>query len=171
MPTSSTPSRTSKLIRCSSNKSNRLNLLEARRPEEVGKTDNPNFFLYHKMLRHPTKSFYIFKDILQVLIDAEVLKLCLERKKVTANMMSFFSLGYAFNASQSGSHPKRRVINTDPHHQREKGPISVPTPQGEIMWVHPDLMESQQWTTLPTGSPKVKKKLHLVMWCVLSPGK
>jgi len=38
------------------NKSNRLKLPEARRPEEVGKTDNPNYCLYHRMLGHPTKS-------------------------------------------------------------------------------------------------------------------
>ena len=38
-------------------------------------TDNPNYCLYHRMLGHPTKSYYIFKDILQALIDAKVLKL------------------------------------------------------------------------------------------------
>jgi len=57
------------------NKSNRLKLSEARCPEEVSKTDNPNNCLYHRMLGHPTKSCYILKDILQALIDAEVLKL------------------------------------------------------------------------------------------------
>jgi len=71
------------------NKSNRLKLPEARRPEEVSKTDNPNYYLYHRMLGHPTKSCYIFKDILQDLIDAEVLKLRPEQKKVMANMTSF----------------------------------------------------------------------------------
>ena len=68
------------------NKSNRLKLSEARRPEEVGKTDNPNYCLYYRILGHPTKSCYIFKDIFQPLIDVEVLKLCPEQKKVTANM-------------------------------------------------------------------------------------
>ena len=63
-------------------KSNKLKLTEARRPEEVGKTDNPSYYLYHRMLGHPTKNCYIFKDILQVLIDAEVLKLRPEQKKV-----------------------------------------------------------------------------------------
>ena len=63
------------------NKSNRLKLPKARRPEEVGKTDNPNYCLYHRMLGHPNKSCYIFKDILQVLIDAEVLKLRPEQRK------------------------------------------------------------------------------------------
>jgi len=76
------------------NKSNRLKLPKARRPEEVGKTDNPNYCLYHRMLRHPTKSCYNFKDILQALIDAEVLKLRPEQKKVTANMTSFLQFGY-----------------------------------------------------------------------------
>jgi len=75
------------------NKSNRLKLPEARRPEEVGKTDNPNYCLYHRMLGHPTKSCYIFKDILQALIDAEVLKLRLEQKKMTANMTSSLQFG------------------------------------------------------------------------------
>ena len=42
-------------------KSNRLKLPEARRPEEVGKTDNPNYYLYHRMMGHPTKSCYISK--------------------------------------------------------------------------------------------------------------
>ena len=57
------------------NKSNILKLPEIRHPGEVSKTDNPNYCLYHRILGHPTKSCYIFKDILQALIDAEVLKL------------------------------------------------------------------------------------------------
>jgi len=75
------------------NKSKRLKLPEARRPEEVGKSDNPNYCLYHRMLGHPTKSCYVFKDILQALLDAEVLKLRREQKKVTANMTSFLMFG------------------------------------------------------------------------------
>ena len=39
------------------------------------------------------------------------------------------------------------MVNIDPHHQREKGLVPVLTPQGEIMWVHPDLVEGQQWIT------------------------
>ena len=37
------------------NKSNRLKLSEVRRPEEVGKTDNPNY-LYHRMLGTPLRA-------------------------------------------------------------------------------------------------------------------
>ena len=94
------------------------------------------------MLGHPTKSCYVFKDILQALIDAEVLKLHPEQKKVTANMTSFLQFRKQPPAP-SGVVPipkgELRMINTDPHHQQEKG--LIPTPQGEIMWVHPDLVE------------------------------
>ena len=56
-------------------KSKKLKLPEVRHLEEVGKTDDPNYYLYHRMLGHPFKNCYIFKDVLQALIDAEVLKL------------------------------------------------------------------------------------------------
>jgi len=36
-----------------------------------------------------------------------------------------------------------RMINTDLHHQLEKGLVPIPTPQEEIVWVHPDLVEGQ----------------------------
>ena len=50
------------------------------------------------------------------------------------------------------------MINVDPHHQQEKGLVPVPTPQGEVMWVHPDLMDGQQWTTVTSRRSKGKAK-------------
>ena len=73
-------------------KSNKLKLSELRCPEEVGRTEDPNYCLYHKMLGHPTKNCYIFKDVLQTLIDAEVLKLRSEQKKVTPNSYLTYSI-------------------------------------------------------------------------------
>ena len=70
-------------------KSKKLKLPEARRPKEVGKTDDSNYYLYYMMVRHSTKNCYTFKDVLQTLIDVEVLKLRSEQKKVMANMTSF----------------------------------------------------------------------------------
>jgi len=129
--------------------SNRLRHLEARHPEDVGKTDDPNYYLYHRMLGHPTKSYYIFKDVLQVLIDVKVLKPYPEQKKVTANMtaMTPLQFGRGLPPASIGILPipkgKLRVINADSHHQEEKGLVTVPPPQGEIMWVHPNLIQSQ----------------------------
>jgi len=54
---------------------------------------------------------------------------------------------------------KLRVINIDPHNQREKGLIPVPTPQWETMWVHPNIVESQQWTTVKSWKSKGKARV------------
>ena len=51
-----------------------------------------------------------------------------------------------------------RVINTDPNNQREKDLISIPTPRGETMWVHLDIVESQQWMTVTKKKSKGKAK-------------
>ena len=103
------------------NKSNKLKLSEA--PEEVAKTDDPNYYLYHRMLGNPINSCYIFKDVLQALIDAYILKLCPEQKKETANMTSL-QLGRDLSPVPTGvvSIPKGelRVINTDPPTRRKK---------------------------------------------------
>ena len=53
---------------------------------------------------------------------------------------------------------KLRVSNTDPHNQREKDLIPVPTSLGETMWVHPDIVKSQQWMTVTSRKSKGKAR-------------
>ena len=50
------------------------------------------------------------------------------------------------------------MVNTDPYQQQEKGLVPVFTPHGEVMWVHPDLMDGQQWTTVTSRKSKGKAK-------------
>jgi len=51
-----------------------------------------------------------------------------------------------------------KVINTDPHKHRGKGLIPVPTLRRETMWVHPDIVQSQQWMTVTSKKSKGKTK-------------
>ena len=37
------------------NRGNKMKLPEPKNPEEVGKTDDPRYCLYHRELGHPTK--------------------------------------------------------------------------------------------------------------------
>ena len=97
------------------------------------------------MLWHSTKNCYIFKDVLQDLIDVNVLKLRPEPKKVMTNMTSL-QFGKELPSVPARVVPilkeKLRVINTDPHNKKEKGFVPVPTPRGEIMWIYPEIIES-----------------------------
>jgi len=116
------------------------------------------------MLRHPTNNSYVFKDVLQALINAEVLKLCPEQKKVTANMTATSPIKFGRNLplAPTGVVPiskgKLRVINHDPHNQREKDLIPVLTPLEGTMWVHLDIVKSQQWMTVTNRKSKGKAK-------------
>jgi len=131
-------------------KSNKFKLLEARRPKEAGKTNDPSYCLYHKMRGHPTKNCYIFKDVLQVLIKAEMLKFRPEQKKVTTYMTTISPLQFSQDLPQAPTRVvpiprgELRMININSHTQKEKSLVLVPTPRGETMWVHPDIVESQQ---------------------------
>ena len=40
-----------------------------------------------------------------------------------------------------------KMVNDDPHGQRQKGLVPHTAPNGEILWVHPDLIEDEQWAT------------------------
>ena len=65
-----------------------MKLPDARRPNEIGHTNDPKYCLYHMMIHHPTDKCYVLKDRIQALVDAEVLTLKTEQKKVTANMVT-----------------------------------------------------------------------------------
>ena len=51
------------------------------------------------------------------------------------------------------------MLNADLHHRREKGLVPIPTPKGETMWVHPDLVEGWQWTTITNRKSRGKAKV------------
>jgi len=111
------------------------------------------------MVEHPTTSCYIFKDVIQALIDADLLRLRPEQKKVIANMTSpQFGKDLPSVPARVVSIPKGElnVINIDSHHKEEKGLVHVSAPRGEIMWVHTDIIQSQQWTTVTRRKSKGK---------------
>jgi len=43
-------------------KGNKLKLPEVRRPNEVGRTNDPNYCLFHRMVHHPTHKCFVLKD-------------------------------------------------------------------------------------------------------------
>jgi len=69
-------------------KGNKLKLSDARRPNEIGRTNDPKYCLFHRMVHHPIDKCFVLKDRIQALVDAGVLTLKSEQKKVTANMVT-----------------------------------------------------------------------------------
>src|SRR3954471_18148254 len=50
------------------------------------------------------------------------------------------------------------IVNTDPHRQKEKGLVPVNLINGEVCWVHPDLVEDDQpWAPVVGRKTRVPK--------------
>ena len=66
------------------NKRNKHKLPKATRPDEAGRTNHPNYYLFHRMVHHPTCWCNVLKDKNQALIEAAVLTLKSKHKKATS---------------------------------------------------------------------------------------
>src|SRR5436190_15672384 len=137
-------------------------LPEPQNLEDVGKTDDPCYCLYHRVLGHPTKSCWSLKDKLQALVDVGALRLKTEQKTATANMTSCIQFGQS-PPTPTAVYPiavvEMRVINSDPHRQQEKGLVRTTIPGGGTMWIHPDLLDEViPWTKVSRKKSKGKTK-------------
>ena len=129
-------------------KGNKMKLQDARRPNEIGRTNDPKYCLYHRMIHHPTDKCYVLKDRIQALIDAGVLTLKTEQKKVTANMVTL-----EFGSTQKvtvpdGTYPapapRLEVRHPPAMTQDNKGLVPLTLETGEVIWIHPDLVQEVQ---------------------------
>ena len=129
-------------------KVNKLKLPKVRCPNEVGRTNDTNYCLFHKMVHHPTSKYFVLKDKIQALGDTGVLILKSEQKKVTVNMVTLNFETFTKATVQDGVTPvlKSRldVISTMAKVQKARGLILMVAKSGEIMWVHPDIVNAEQ---------------------------
>ena len=111
------------------------------------------------MVHHPTSRCFVLKDKIQALVDVGVLTLKSEQKTVTTNMVTFNFGTFPKMTVQNRLVPVHKarldVINPMAEKQKAKGLIPITTKYGEIMWVHPDIIQDEQWET---SKPKLKGK-------------
>ena len=124
-------------------KGNKLKLPAAWRPNEVGRTSDPNYYLFHRMVHHPACKCFVLKDKIQALVDVRILTLKSEQKKVTTNMVTleFGTMPKVTVSDRSFPTPKPwlEMINPSAKQQESKGLVLLTIKIGKIMWVHPDL--------------------------------
>jgi len=136
-----------------------LKLSETRRPNVVGRTNDPNYCLFHRMVHHPANKCFVLKDKIQALIDAGVLTLKSEQKKITVNMVTleFGTFLKVTVPDRNAPAPEARleVSNSSAKQQEEKGLILMTLKIEKIMWIYPDLTKDEQWDS---KKPKLKGK-------------
>ena len=55
-----------------------IQLLECKRPEQVGKVDNPNYCKYHWVISHPIEKYFLLKELILRLAREKKIELDLE---------------------------------------------------------------------------------------------
>ena len=108
------------------------------------------------MVHHPTDKCFVLKDKIQALVDARVLTLKSEQKKVTANMVTL-----EFDKTPKVTVPdvtypipeaRLEVKHPSTKTQESKGLVPLTLETGEIMWIHPNLAQDKQWDSKKSKS-------------------
>ena len=75
----------------------------------MGRMNDPNYCLFHRMVHHSTSRCFVLKNKIQTLVDAGVLTLTSEQKKVTANMVTLYFGTFPKMMVQDGLTPVRKA--------------------------------------------------------------
>ena len=68
-----------------------IELLECKRPEEIGKVDNPNYCKYHRIISHPIQKCFVLKELIMKL--AKERKIDLDFNDAAQSNLATFSCG------------------------------------------------------------------------------
>lgn len=124
----------------------KIQLPSCKRPAEEGKTNDPKYCLFHRIISHNIKDCFVFKEKVQELLDKNVISLAKEEKKVTTNMVSMqfgdFPVIVPVQHEEQDDVEFRLIKDSD---DSDDGLVPVELPDGSAMWVHPDLMEDEDW--------------------------
>src|SRR5205809_1528048 len=125
-------------------------------------TDDPRYCIFHRNLNHPTVSCWALKERLEMLVQAGVLTQEPKQRRVSTNTTAtiVFDRNEPVALVQVNPIPRveMTIVNTDPHRQKEKGLVPVNLTNGEVYWVHPDLIEDDQpWAPVVGRKAKVPK--------------
>jgi len=92
------------------------------------------------MIHHPTRRCFVLKEKIQTLVDASILTLKSEQKKVITNMMTLNFENFSKMTVQDGLIPilkeRLEVINPLAEKQEVKGLVPLTTKSREIVWMY-----------------------------------
>jgi len=108
------------------------------------------------MIHHPTDKCFVLKDRIQALVDVGVLTLKSEQKEVTANMVTLEFGKTPKVTVPDGTFsipaPRLKVKHPLAKTQENKGLVPLTLETGKIMWIHPDLVQDEQWNSKKSKS-------------------
>ncbi|XXG42025.1 hypothetical protein AAC387_Pa01g2379 [Persea americana] len=115
----------------------KLTLPDPKRPRDVGKTNDPRYCPYHQMVSHPLNQCFVVREKINEIWKNKVITFDKNYRSASVNMVSY---------GQTSKSPKEKITTSFKvikMTQTSQGLVPFPTPEGQPIWVHPDLLEDE----------------------------
>ena len=136
----------------------KLELTPFKRLSQEGRTDDPNYYHYHRMISHPLRECFALKEKVQDMLTRGIIQLDKKCDFASVNMVAFGSFA---PTNIKPFMPKGVEFRLISEVKNEDGLIPVTTSSGEKIWVHLDLINNEDWEmvkTKPTSKERRKMK-------------
>ena len=136
----------------------KLTLPDPKRPGDVGKTNDPRYCPYHQMVSHPLNQCFVVREKINEMWKNGVITFDKNYGSASVNMVSY---------GQTSKSPKEKITTSFKvikMTQTSQELVPYPTPDGQPIWVHPDLLEDENWEivkTKPTAQQRRQAKRQL----------
>ena len=117
----------------------KLTLPEPKRPGDIGKTKDPWYCPYHQMISHPLNQCFVVREKINEIWKNGVITFDKDYGSASVNMVS---CGQASKSPVKKVTTSFKVINKI---QASEKLVPYPSPDGQPIWVHPDLLEDENW--------------------------
>ena len=122
----------------------KLTLPDPKRPGDVGKTNDPRYCPYHQMVLHPLNQCFVVREKINEMWKNGVITFDKNYGSASVNMVSY---------GQTSKSPKEKITTSFKvikMTQTSQELVPYPTPEGQPIWVHPDLLEDENWEIVKT---------------------
>ncbi|XXG72495.1 hypothetical protein AAC387_Pa07g1575 [Persea americana] len=136
----------------------KLTLPDPKRPGDVGKTNDPRYCPYHQMISHPLNQCFVVREKINEMWKNGVIIFDKNYGSASVNMVTYGQTSKSSKVKVTISFKVIKMIQTS------QELVPYPTPEGQPIWVHPDLLEDENWEIVqrkPTAQQRRQAKRQL----------
>ncbi|KAJ8630242.1 hypothetical protein MRB53_023565 [Persea americana] len=131
----------------------KLTLPDPKRPGDVGKTNDPRYCPYHQMVLHSLNQCFVVREKINEMWKKGVITFDKNYGSASVNMVSY---GQTSKSPKEKTTTSFKVIKMT---QTSQELVPYATPEGQPIWVHPDLLEDKNWEIVET-KPTAQQRRH-----------
>ncbi|XXG73177.1 hypothetical protein AAC387_Pa07g2138 [Persea americana] len=122
----------------------KLTLPDPKRAGDVGKINDPRYCPYHQMVSHPFNQCFVVREKINEMWKNGVITFDKNYRSASVNMVSYGQTSKSLKEKITTSFKVIKMTQTS------QELVPYPTLEGQPIWVHPDLLEDENWEIVKT---------------------